>query len=206
VSYEVTLLVFGILLLLLGLVGNIKAKEIEVGTSSTTVRVVTSIVGLVLMILSFNPEIPGAFLSSFTDQDPEPAGIVDDSVDRMAEQARLAEEQRQADERARLEEEQRQADEQARLAEEQRQAGERARLEEERRQADERARLEEERRQADERARLEEERRSQLSGVYTIQQKSNGRYMDAHEGSRDNSVVTRDRQNNATQQWIIRPL
>ena len=47
---------------------------------------------------------------------------------------------------------------------------------------------------------------SQLRGTYTIQQKSNGRYLDAHEGSNDNSVVTRDRQNNTTQAWILRPL
>ena len=46
----------------------------------------------------------------------------------------------------------------------------------------------------------------QLRGVYTIQQKSNNRYMDAHEGSNDNSVVTRDRQNNDTQRWILTPL
>jgi len=45
-----------------------------------------------------------------------------------------------------------------------------------------------------------------LRGAYTIQQKSNRRYMDAHEGSNDNSVVTRDRQNNDTQRWIIRQL
>ena len=46
----------------------------------------------------------------------------------------------------------------------------------------------------------------QLRGVYTIQQKSNSRYMDAHEGSNDSSVVTRDRQNNDTQRWILTPL
>ncbi|HHB81972.1 MAG TPA: hypothetical protein ENK61_00715, partial [Devosia sp.] len=45
-----------------------------------------------------------------------------------------------------------------------------------------------------------------LNGTYTIQQQSNGRYLDAHEGRNDNSVVTRDRQFNATQAWIITPL
>jgi len=45
-----------------------------------------------------------------------------------------------------------------------------------------------------------------LRGTYTIQQKSNRRYMDAHEGSNDNSVVTRGRQNNDTQRWILTPL
>ncbi len=47
---------------------------------------------------------------------------------------------------------------------------------------------------------------SRLQGTYTIQQKSNRRYLDAHEGSNDNSVVTRNRQNNDTQRWIINPL
>jgi hypothetical protein len=47
---------------------------------------------------------------------------------------------------------------------------------------------------------------SQLKRTLTIRQKSNGRYLDAHEGSNDNSVVTRDRQNNNTQRWILKPL
>ena len=42
-----------------------------------------------------------------------------------------------------------------------------------------------------------------LSGDYTIQQKSNGRYMDAHQGVNDNSVVTRNGQNNNTQVWTF---
>ena len=56
-SYEVTLLVFGILLLLVGLVGKVKAKEIEVGTSSRIVRIVLALLGIVLVVLSFNPDI-----------------------------------------------------------------------------------------------------------------------------------------------------
>jgi hypothetical protein len=46
---------------------------------------------------------------------------------------------------------------------------------------------------------------SQLRGRHTIQQKSNGRYLDAHEGSNDNSVVTRARQKNTSQVWILTP-
>ncbi|MCK4743617.1 MAG: RICIN domain-containing protein [Sulfuriflexus sp.] len=42
-----------------------------------------------------------------------------------------------------------------------------------------------------------------LRGAYTIQQKSNGRFLDAHEGSNDNSVVTRNRQNNTSQVWVF---
>lgn len=45
------------------------------------------------------------------------------------------------------------------------------------------------------------------SGVYTIVQKSNGRFLDAHEHSgRDFAVVTRPAQNNATQRFIVRPI
>lgn len=53
-SYEATLLVFGILLLLIGLVGKVKAKELEVGTSSTIARAVTGILGIGLIALSLS--------------------------------------------------------------------------------------------------------------------------------------------------------
>jgi hypothetical protein len=46
----------------------------------------------------------------------------------------------------------------------------------------------------------------QLSGTYTIVQQSSMRFMDAHEGTRNNSAVTRPRQNDPTQMWIIQPL
>lgn len=63
-SYEVSLLVFGILLLILGLVGKIQAKELEVGTSSIIVRVIITLVGSVLIILSFQPDIVKDFFNS----------------------------------------------------------------------------------------------------------------------------------------------
>jgi hypothetical protein len=44
-------------------------------------------------------------------------------------------------------------------------------------------------------------------GVYTIRQKINGRYVDAHENSSaDFSVVTRTAQNNDTQRWQLKPV
>lgn len=44
-------------------------------------------------------------------------------------------------------------------------------------------------------------------GNYTIQQKSNKRFMDAHElSSKDFSVVTRPAQNNNTQRWSLTPV
>jgi hypothetical protein len=44
-------------------------------------------------------------------------------------------------------------------------------------------------------------------GLYTLQQKSNGRFVDAHEHSgEDFGVVTRPAQNNRTQQWMLVPV
>ena len=77
----------------------------------------------------------------------------------LADQERIAEEKRKADEAARLAEEKRKAEEAARLAEEKRKAEDAARLAEEKRKADEAARLEEEKRKAEDAARLAEEKR-----------------------------------------------
>ena len=44
-------------------------------------------------------------------------------------------------------------------------------------------------------------------GVYTIQQQSNGRFVDAHEiEAKDFALVTRAAQNNDTQRWILTPV
>ena len=77
----------------------------------------------------------------------------------LADQERIAEEKRKAEEAARLAEANRKAEEAARLAEANRKAEEAARLAEEKRKADETARLEEEKRKAEEAARLAEEKR-----------------------------------------------
>jgi len=46
-----------------------------------------------------------------------------------------------------------------------------------------------------------------LQGEFTIQQKSNNRYLDAHESwNRDFEVVTRGSQNNNTQRWELTPI
>ena len=43
--------------------------------------------------------------------------------------------------------------------------------------------------------------------IYTIQQKSNGRFVDAHvSAANDFSLVTRSAQNNDTQKWILTPV
>jgi hypothetical protein len=43
-------------------------------------------------------------------------------------------------------------------------------------------------------------------GVYTVQQKSNSRFLDAYESGNDFSVVTRSAQNNDSQKWSFTPL
>ena len=45
-----------------------------------------------------------------------------------------------------------------------------------------------------------------VGGVYTVTQRSNGRFVDAHEHSGlDFGVVTRPNQNNDTQRWVVLP-
>ena len=73
-DYEVALLIFGILLLLLGLVGQVKAKEIEVGTSNSIVRIVATLVGVLFIVLSFDPDLPRSFLSGFKKTEESPVG------------------------------------------------------------------------------------------------------------------------------------
>jgi len=46
----------------------------------------------------------------------------------------------------------------------------------------------------------------QLSGDFTFLQQSNGNFLDAHEGTNDNNVVTRNDQGNAPQLWIVKPV
>ena len=99
-TYEVALLIFGILLLLLGLVGKIKAKELEVGTNSSLVRVVTAIIGFILIVFSLNPELPRTLLSDFTGEVTKSDQSEQDRVKRekeKAEQDRFKREQEKAE-------------------------------------------------------------------------------------------------------------
>ena len=54
---EATLLTLGVLLLLVGLVGQVKAKEIEVGTRNPAVRVILGIIGAAFIIVALRNEI-----------------------------------------------------------------------------------------------------------------------------------------------------
>ncbi len=61
-TYQVAMLGFGLLLLLVGLIGRVKAKEVEIGTTSMFARVATALIGSVLVVLSFwlivKPPVP----------------------------------------------------------------------------------------------------------------------------------------------------
>ena len=89
----------------------------------------------------------------------------------LAEQARLAEEKRKAEEAIRLAEEKRKAEEAARVAEEKRNADEAARLAEEKRKAEEAIRLAEEKRKAEEAIRLAEEKRKAAEAARLAEEK-----------------------------------
>jgi hypothetical protein len=59
---ETTLLTLGVLLVLVGLIGQVKAKEIEVGTKSPFVRIILGLMGVVFVYMSlskgFLPSLP----------------------------------------------------------------------------------------------------------------------------------------------------
>ena len=117
--YEVILLVLGILLLLIGFVGKVKAREFQVETNSGMARIVMAFVGIVLVVLSFNPDITKTFLSSPKQMGEDTQGSHQE-LEEKAEQAGLAEEQRLKEVKAaRLAEDQNRKTKQARIAEEQ---------------------------------------------------------------------------------------
>ena len=90
-SYEVTHLLVGIFLILAGLVGKVKAEWIEVGTSSRMARIVIALIGIVLLVLSFNPEIPGAFLPAAPEKADEATPGGSQKPEMEAEPVGLAE-------------------------------------------------------------------------------------------------------------------
>jgi hypothetical protein len=51
-SFQTILFIFGAILFLVGLIGHVKAKEIEVGSTSKSVRVTSFILGSVFIVLS----------------------------------------------------------------------------------------------------------------------------------------------------------
>jgi uncharacterized membrane protein YuzA (DUF378 family) len=200
------LVVVGALLTLIGIVGGgFEIKEARIPKVSLIPRVLALLIGIALLTSQLYPKL-------LQDESAQVQYGQEDSL-RKAEEARLAEGRRGIEaEKARLAEERRRIEaEEARLAKE----AEEARLAEEQRSIEaEQARLAEERRRIEaeearlakeaEEARVAEER---LSGAYTIRQKSNGRYVDAHQTSKnDYRLVTRPAQNNDTQRWLINPL
>jgi hypothetical protein len=45
-----------------------------------------------------------------------------------------------------------------------------------------------------------------VGGVYTVQQQSSGRFLDAYESSNDFKAVTRPAQNDDSQRWVIQAM
>jgi hypothetical protein len=129
-TFQVALLIFGILLLLLGLVGKIKAKELEAGTTNPAARTVFSILGLILVVVSFDPGmvtsiLPGKNNSGLSWDWWTPQ--IQRQAHEQAEAERQAREQAEAERQAR---EQAEAERQAReQAEAERQAHEQAEAE-----------------------------------------------------------------------------
>jgi hypothetical protein len=70
-SLYVTFLTLGVLLLLVGIVGQVKAKEIEVGTKNPLARIILGLIGLlfisVSIISSFAPFIPSLIPTASTE-------------------------------------------------------------------------------------------------------------------------------------------
>ena len=86
-SFEVALLTAGVAFLLIGLVGHIKVKEFEMGTDSSYIRIVISVVGVGLLYLSFNPDL----LRKENSTQPETVRIAQEE-----EAARIAQEEEAA--------------------------------------------------------------------------------------------------------------
>lgn len=57
-TLQVTFLTLGVMLLLVGLIGQVKAKEIEVGTKNPIVRVLVGLIGLLFIGISFSGRLP----------------------------------------------------------------------------------------------------------------------------------------------------
>jgi hypothetical protein len=58
-DYQTALLTFGVGLLLLGMIGQVKLKELEVGTSNNISRSILGALGVILILLSFYSAVVG---------------------------------------------------------------------------------------------------------------------------------------------------
>lgn len=55
---EATLLTFGVLLILIGLIGKVKAKEIDVGTQNPFVRIILGVIGVLFVSIALRIPLP----------------------------------------------------------------------------------------------------------------------------------------------------
>jgi hypothetical protein len=73
---EATLLTLGVLLILVGLLGQVKAQEIEVGTKNPIARTILGLVGVVFVVISLRPLLAGLGLPLPPMALPTPADTV----------------------------------------------------------------------------------------------------------------------------------
>jgi len=69
---EATLLTLGVILILVGLIGQVKAKEIEVGTKNTLVRIILGLIGVVFVIIALKVPFQDLLASPTTPTVPTP--------------------------------------------------------------------------------------------------------------------------------------
>jgi hypothetical protein len=93
-TYEATLLVFGILLLLVGLIGKVKAKELEIGTDSTAARAITGLVGVILIVISL-VLVDGSIFSKLRNASETPSSTFDSGreIDQVPREGRTSDEE-----------------------------------------------------------------------------------------------------------------
>ncbi len=69
---EATLLTLGVLLILVGLIGQVKAKEIEVGTKNTPVRIILGLIGFLFVYVALSKSVPLPLVSMPSPTAPVP--------------------------------------------------------------------------------------------------------------------------------------
>jgi len=66
-DFEVVLLIAGLLLVVVGVVGQVKFKEVEIGAKNRAARITLGVLGLALTIISFNPNVVKGLISGEPD-------------------------------------------------------------------------------------------------------------------------------------------
>lgn len=76
-EFEVVLLIAGLLLIVVGVVGQVKFKEVEIGAKNRAARITLGVLGLALTVISFNPNVVKGLISGEPDGPNGPVGTSD---------------------------------------------------------------------------------------------------------------------------------